>query len=154
MKVFVYKNLHRNCWSIKALDGEHRGKVVAYSNFAHVSQPQFKVSESGRERVLREQQKNVHAGVVGELGGVSDDVKWRYNVSLPEVTTLAATQHDWIYNILVKVDGSEAVTYNPYKYRTFVRQSDERPVTAARVASMFPTVVVASGLRFAEEDES
>lgn len=67
MKVFVYFNLHRKLWSVKALDGKARGKVIAHCERVIVRGASFKVSEAGRQRVLREGRKNVHAGIVGEL---------------------------------------------------------------------------------------
>ena len=67
MKVFVYWNLHKNLWSVKALDGEHKGRVILRSTFVTLENPVPKVSEVGRQRVLREQRKNVHAGITGTL---------------------------------------------------------------------------------------
>lgn len=108
MKVFVYFNLHKKCFSIKALEGSNKGKVIAHRNNVVVYCPTFKVSEAGRQRVLREKKKNVHAGVVGQwLGGNYDD----RTVELIQASTGAF------------------VTYNPYKYSTFVYRSTELPVT-------------------------
>lgn len=112
MKVFVYFNLHKKCFSVKALSGEHKGKVVAHRNDVLVYKPTFKVSEAGRQRVLKEQRKNVHAGVVGE---------WfdsEYDARTCELIALST--------------GSQ-VTYNPYKYDRFVYRSSERDVNADRI---------------------
>lgn len=65
MKVFVYWNLHKNLWSVKSLEGFHKGKVIARLSSVNLKNCIFKVSEAGRQRVL--QTKNVHAGVVGYL---------------------------------------------------------------------------------------
>jgi hypothetical protein len=65
MKVFVYFNLHRKCWSVKALEGPRKGLVIQHCNEIKLRDITFKVSEAGRQRVLAEQRKNVHAGVVG-----------------------------------------------------------------------------------------
>ena len=67
VRVFVYYNLHRKCWSVKALEGDRKGKVIAHMDTVRLVDAEFKVSEAGRQRVLREQRKNVHAGVVGRL---------------------------------------------------------------------------------------
>ena len=64
-KVFVYYNLHKHVWSVKALTGPHRGKVIKHCDSIQLHTVTFKVSEAGRQRVLREQCKNVHAGAVG-----------------------------------------------------------------------------------------
>lgn len=67
MKVFVYFNLHKHVWSVKALQGENKGRVIAHLNELTLENATFKVSQAGRKRVLTEKRKNVHAGVVGEL---------------------------------------------------------------------------------------
>jgi hypothetical protein len=102
MKVFVYFNLHRKTWSVKALSGPKKGLVVAHLDRLVLDDCTFKVSEAGRQRVLREQRKNVHAGVVG---------------------TLSHQFADFI--------GTD-VTYNPYKYSSFVTRNNEQPIYTAR----------------------
>lgn len=67
MKVFVYWNLAKKCWSVKALEGPQKGRVVFRTDFLTLTDCTFKVREAGRARVLREQRKNVHAGVVGNF---------------------------------------------------------------------------------------
>lgn len=62
MKVFVYRNLHKKCLSVR---NTKTGKVVAYVDSITLSDCKFKVSEKGRQRVLDKRQKNVHAGVQG-----------------------------------------------------------------------------------------
>lgn len=67
MRVFVYYNLRKRVWSVKALEGEKKGLVVAHLPVVYLTDCRFKVSEKLRQRVIREKQKNVHAGVVGRL---------------------------------------------------------------------------------------
>lgn len=99
MKVYVYFNLHKRCWSVKALEGAQKGRVIAHEDFVILRDVVGKVSEAGRQRVLRERKKNVHAGMVGE---------W-----VPEIDESNATNGDaWLV--------PEMVTYNPYKYDSFV----------------------------------
>lgn len=112
MKVFVYFNLHRRCFSIKALEGKDKGRVVAHSNSLLLHDVTFKVSEAGRQRVIREQCKNVHAGVVGQ---------W----------------HD--AEQLAVVGQGRAVTYNPYVYDSFVYRDDKAPVKQAQTVAMVVT---------------
>lgn len=102
MKVFVYFNLHKKVFSIKALEGPNKGRVVAHESTITLRNVHFKVSEAGRQRVLREKRKNVHAGVVGEWSGAVDAV--------------------------IRNTSNVAVTYNPYKYSSFVYASNELPV--------------------------
>ena len=63
MKVKVYYNLHKKCYSIVSLEKENYGRVIKHENYVPLTNAQFKVSEKGRQRVLREQKKNVHAYV-------------------------------------------------------------------------------------------
>lgn len=107
MKVFVYYNLHRKVWSVKALEGDSKGKVIAHRQSVVLMQPQPKVSQAGRQRVLQERRKNVHAGLVG----------------------------DWSDRSILQLEGDE-ITYNPYKYTSFVYKDDEQPFTGASVALM------------------
>jgi hypothetical protein len=65
LSVFVYRNLHLRCYSIR---GNKRGIVFAHLNDGFsVNNAVFKVSSSGRDRVLREKRKNVHAGIRGNF---------------------------------------------------------------------------------------
>jgi len=75
------------------MEGEDKGRVVAHEDFVVLKDAKPKVSKAGRERVLREKRKNVHAGVVGEW--IKEDVPEE------EAEVFAATPY--------------MVTYNPYK---------------------------------------
>lgn len=99
-KAFIYFNLHKKLFSVR--DARSR-LVVAHADEATVEDAVFSVSQAGRERVLRERSKNVHAGVRGTASLRGGPVR-----------------------------GWTRVTYNPYKYRTFVRASDEAPLAGAR----------------------
>ena len=92
VKVYVYFNLHKKCFSVKALGGITKGLVVAHTNTVTLTDVTFKVSEACRQRVLKEQRKNVHAGVVGYLQGFEK----------------------------VSTEGYKQAYYNPYKTRTFM----------------------------------
>ena len=70
LKVSVYFNLHKHVWSVKALEGEHKGRVVHHTDHIILKDAVQKVSEAGRQRVLREQVKNVHASIVGTISGL------------------------------------------------------------------------------------
>jgi hypothetical protein len=104
MKVFVYFNLHKKLFSVKALEGDKKGLVIAHVHVIGLENVTFKVSEAGRQRVLREQKKNVHAGCVGTWAGD------------------------------INHENLERVTYNPYKYSSFVNMADETPVYTAKKA--------------------
>ena len=79
-KVKVYKNLTRNTWSIQ--DYKTR-KVIGYSDNIKLRDAKFVVSEAGRQRVLNEKKKYVHAFVVGtlvdNLGIIAEFEQVKYN---------------------------------------------------------------------------
>jgi len=106
MRVFVYFNLHRKLFSVKALEGPKKGRVIAHSQTVFLSDVEFRVSEAGRQRVLKEQRKNVHAGARGT----------------------------WLDCSFERLDDLVPVTYNPYKYSSFVRVDDLQPVARAQRA--------------------
>jgi hypothetical protein len=107
MRVFVYRNLHKKCWSIKALSGPNRGRVIHHTHSFTLDDATFKVSAAGRARVLREQRKNVHAGIVGTLVDVD------------------------CCDIRVAGVPGIRVTYNPYQFDTFVDHHDHTPVLSS-----------------------
>jgi hypothetical protein len=71
MRCRIYYNLSRAVWSIKAMEGEHKGRVIGYADSVLLRNAHTVVSEAGRQRVLREQRKNVHAYIDGQLHEVS-----------------------------------------------------------------------------------
>lgn len=64
MRVFVYRNLHKKCFSVRNVE---TGLVIRHAETVLLADATFKVSEAGRQRVLRQKMKNVHAGVQGTL---------------------------------------------------------------------------------------
>lgn len=67
MKVQVYKNLHRHAYSIRAASGASKGLVIAHARSVLLFDVRFHVSEAGRQRVLRDKARNVHAWAEGFL---------------------------------------------------------------------------------------
>jgi hypothetical protein len=120
MKVYVYYNLHKHCWSVKALEGKDKGRVIAHCDSLMLMHAEFKVSEAGRQRVIKEKRKNVHAGVTGYwIEKRSHSVKWLKSLN-------------------------KQVMYNPYKYNSFVRVSDKKPVSKKATVWMSDKKVWAS----------
>lgn len=102
----VYFNLHRRGWSIKnPATGrvENKGTTTPVVVLTGVV---FKVSEAGRQRVIREQRKNVHSYAVGTVT----------EGEFPNATV--------------------PVSYNPYKAGHFVRKDTGEPIHAAKVLVM------------------
>jgi hypothetical protein len=76
MKVFAYRNLNRKgvVWSIK---DRSTSRVVDRVHEAYFRDVLLKVSKSGRDRVLREKRKNVHAGVhATRIEALPDNLLW------------------------------------------------------------------------------
>lgn len=111
MRVFAYFNLHKRLYSIKALEGPDKGRVVAHRASLLIRDATLKVSEAGRQRVIRERCKNVHAGVCGT---------WHDEQATADAVAIIGN----------------AVMYNPYKYSTFVMMVNEQPVTHAELVAL------------------
>lgn len=112
-KVFVYKNLHKNCWSIK-----QDGLVKAHALELQLYSATIKVSRTGQARVRKEKRKNVHAGIRGYL----EPYHMGHDVNLNE--EMSMFQRVW-----KDLPNSEMreITYNPYNHNSFVHVDDETP---------------------------
>lgn len=109
IKVKVYWNLHKKVFSV-----QHKGIVIAHAKDVYLALPSFRVSEAGRQRVLATKRKNVHAFVVGMWYS-----GWQ---PLPDDANRAVR-----------------VTYNPYKYTSFVTKEDENPVDSGKYYAVWMT---------------
>lgn len=74
MRVRVYRNLHKNCWSIQSKT-KKGWRLLRHATAVALADARYIVSQKGRERVLREQKKYVHAYVEGEL--LTDIHAWK-----------------------------------------------------------------------------
>ena len=122
MKVRIYWNLHKGMWSVQ--DAKTR-RIIGHAFQILVRDAAFTVSEAGRQRVLRERKKNVHAFVVGEL----EAALW-----FSTRDAMASLMFDWnhcqrankAYRDAANKYGKE-VTYNPFNVGYFYeRESCER----------------------------
>lgn len=104
LRVECYWNLHVGGFSVRSLEGDRKGRVIAHVPTVRLADATFTVQPAGRAKVLREKRKNVHAFVRG-----------RWQQSLPDLVR-------WV------------VTYNPYKHDSFVDANTGAPVHAARLA--------------------
>ena len=137
-KSFIYRNLHQACWSVKALEGPNKGRVVFHAQYVAVAggcnrpefpqrdQIQFKVSEAGRQRVLKEKRKNVHAGIVG-YPYHAVDVNIRYPDAIPEREVFTVDGDASNEEILPNPLAYREVAYNPYKFDQFVFADNHKP---------------------------
>ena len=115
MRVEVYFNLHKYIWSVRSCK---TGRVILHTDKVHIANPEFVVRQAGRNRVLREGKKNVHAFVRGDATYFDD-----FDPQYTDYTL---------------------VSYNPYKHSTFVDVCDVRPVHTAKRAmlQLQPSMVV------------
>jgi len=135
MRVFVYYNLHKHCLSIRAQSGPDKGKVVGYACALVLEDVEFRVSQAGRQRVLRERAKNVHAGLAGTL-------KWHQDFDNK------ASQEKPLLPTLADEPGI-ALSYDPYRWSTFVRLTDEQPVARAACCQVLGKTIQAWGVELA-----
>lgn len=119
MQVKVYRNLHKQQYSV--MDAKTR-LVQRHAQAVLLANVTFRVSESGRQRVLQEKRKNVHAFVCGQDMGepLCGEEEVTFGLSIGE---------------MVKV------SYNPYKGGTFVRCDTFEPVHSAEIAWVMPSGV-------------
>jgi hypothetical protein len=103
-KVMVYYNLHKHTFSIS-----RNGRVIAHADYVKLTDVEFRVRQGGREKVIREKSKNVHSFVIGTL---EDYCKFPCE-NLPSEPN------------------SNIVTYNPYKYNSYVIKDTEEPIYSA-----------------------
>jgi len=101
--VDVYFNSIKKIWSVK-----RPGYPVEHHKMFVMRNPKFRVSEAGRQRVLRTKQKAVHAVVTGHM---LEDV----SICLMETWT-------------------KQVSYNPYKNSTFIEKLTGLPISSAEYA--------------------
>lgn len=71
-RVEIYRNLHKK-GVVYSIRDQSSGLVIGYTSDICLKDVQFKVSQAGRQRVLREKRKNVHAVIQGTItsGGTS-----------------------------------------------------------------------------------
>ena len=118
MRVQVYRNLNNGLISIQDLS---TGLVLGHASAVDLKEATFIVREAGRQQVIREQRKNVHAFVQGKVVDVLNfqPFKGRGKHLYDEIP-----YESDIYSRLQRgsmVGGTTTkVSYNPYKAPHFV----------------------------------
>ncbi len=107
LPVRVFKNLKHDCYSIM-----QRGVIKASARQVRLIGVEFRVRESGRQRMLTEKKKNVHAFAVGRL---VDYV------------------HPSDPRDMEPIVGRDAF-YDPYRYPSFVDRETKAPIMAVSIA--------------------
>lgn len=111
----VYYNFRKKLFSVQA---KVNGKwtVVEHTKDIYLRNATFKVSEAGRQRVLKQKRKNVHAFIIGER--------------FPFIPK------SFVYR--------DEVSYNPYKGPNFVIANQyDKPVDEAKYVTIIDNKVIA-----------
>jgi hypothetical protein len=108
-KVMVYYNLHKHTFSVK-----YDGKVIMHADFVKLGDVEFRVRQGGKEKVRDEKSKNVHAFVIGTLLEYCEYPCF----GIPEPSS------------------NYVVTYDPYKYDSFVNKFTKEPIYSANEVDM------------------
>ena len=108
-RVMVYYNLHKHTFSVT-----YNGRLLNHSDYVKLSDVEFRVRQGCREKVLKEKRKNVHSFVIGTL---EDYCKFPC-MDMPSEPN------------------ENIVTYNPYKYNTYVMKDTEEPIFRAGEVEM------------------
>ncbi len=104
-RVYVYRNLHKNVWSVR-----QDGRVRCHALELCLEDAKFLVSPAGRARVLKSNAKNVHAGVSGYISH-----RWKW-LNRPGYRNRIVTYHPQTYDHFYKIATNEKVTYSPMAY--------------------------------------
>ena len=110
MKVEVYRNLHKNCWSVR---NNATGHVLWHCNEVLLQDVDLVVRPAGRAKVLREKRKNVHAFAKGEIlyTSVGDNLK--------KIDTDGY------------IEKFKQIVYDPYQYESFIYVESKEPIFKA-----------------------
>ena len=130
MKAFVYWNLHKNVWSVKAMSGEFKGKVVAHSDRVALLNATPKVSQAGRLRVIKEQCKNVHAGIVGEVSSLGGNFDMKHGLDVDDIKCHYDDSKDAMLSVSLE---SRQLYYNPYRVGQFVYADSTEPFLGSKL---------------------
>ena len=121
MKVSVYRNLHNGLISIKSASS---GLVLGHAKSVDIAWADFVVNEAGRQRVLKDRQKNVHAYVKGLLLNTIGFKPYKGRSLGP------------VYGALDTIHKVTIVSYNPYKAPHFVIKGTSDKVTKASLCTV------------------
>lgn len=111
-RIEIYYNLHKHCLSYREIGGR-----VQHASVIIVNNVRLAVQPAGRERVLREGRKNVHAFVRGTPA---------------YIRPLDFTDDGDLTVANMQRQGYRPVTYNPHKFESFVYADTHEPITEAR----------------------
>lgn len=71
-RVYVYWNLQKDVWSVRAEDGAEAGRILFHAEHLTLEGCMFKVSETTRRKILVTKRRRIHAGIVGRVAPTRD----------------------------------------------------------------------------------
>jgi hypothetical protein len=74
MRVSVHFNLHNKLWSVTALEGPSKGRVIEHATSVYITDCEARVSEMQRQRVIANRCRSVHAKIIGTLSEAPSDL--------------------------------------------------------------------------------
>jgi len=111
MRVRVYRNLNNQLLSIMAMDSR---LVLGHCTSIRLANVNFRINESGRQRVILTKRKNVHAFAEGEVADVVGYECFRGR-TLDEYRTQPQAAPPI----------NEVVRYNPYNHAHFTNEQGD-----------------------------
>ena len=120
-RVKVYYNLQKDCLSV--IDAE-TGLLYCHAHRVELHNAKFRVQLAGRNRVVKEKRKNVHAYIVGDCHDIGEVSKERHRLVRGKVEKYDICQCKgtmWCEECIPEsAEQFRHATYNPYKHDTFV----------------------------------
>jgi len=120
-RVKVYYNLQKDCLSV--IDAE-TGLLYCHAHRVELHNAKFRVQLAGRNRVVKEKRKNVHAYIVGDCHDIGEVSKERHRLVRGKVEKYEICQCEgtmWCEECIPEsAEQFRHATYNPYKHDTFV----------------------------------
>lgn len=106
--VKVYRNLNKDCWSVLL-----NGKVVLYAQTISLKDCIFRVSEAGRQRVLKSKRKNVHAFILGDVINYSE---YSGVQSIPPLQTVKVSYNPYFSDSFFEIETKKNVHERKYVF--------------------------------------
>ena len=130
-RVKVYFNLQKDCLSV--IDAE-TGLLYCHAHRVEIHNAKFRVQEAGRQRVIKNKRKNVHAYIIGDCHDIGEVSKERHylrngKVEKYDICDCGDKPYDYCEKC-VPESGEEfrGGYYNPYRHETFVDDIEKTPI--------------------------
>ena len=107
-QVKVYRNISRKCWSVLGKDN----KLMLHAEALVLKDCNFVVQEGGRQRVVREGRKNVHAFARGHIAPMAWHQEFRPRLKRVLYNPYKAPTFLWEHSPQKSVSESECVLLN------------------------------------------